>query len=126
MTIERLATIDVVAGPDAGRVVELTAGTYLLGRASTCDVPIADSDLEAHHVLVEFAADDTIRVAQLAGRQPLLVDGEPHPEGGVRDGAAITIGATRITVRSCGNDNRWRTSIRGVGGDTVWSTLASV
>jgi S-DNA-T family DNA segregation ATPase FtsK/SpoIIIE len=35
-------TLDVTAGPEAGRVIPLPVGTVIIGRAPSCDIVIAD------------------------------------------------------------------------------------
>jgi two-component system, NtrC family, nitrogen regulation response regulator GlnG len=43
----------VVAGPDFGRELLLERGTYRVGKASNCDLPLSDSAVSSTHLIVE-------------------------------------------------------------------------
>ena len=118
-------SVRIDAGPDSARVVDLPAGRYLVGRAASCDLTIADPEIEAHHLLVELAPGGLIRVVQLAGRSTITIDGLPHRGESVRTGGVIQVGATRLTVRGCGR-NVARLDSTPLRPDTPWATLAAV
>lgn len=80
--------IEITAGPDAGRGVELSSGRHLVGRAGHCALVIADPAVEANHVVLAIGHDDRFEVVQLAGRVPVVV-GPDHLE----------LGDTRIDLR---------------------------
>ncbi len=75
-------TIHVTAGPDSGSTFALGPGRWLVGRSASCAVRLDDPAVEAHHALL-ISAPDGLGVVQLAGRHPLLVDGDPIDAGQV-------------------------------------------
>lgn len=90
--------LDVQAGPDAGRAVDLAPGRHVLGRARSAQVPVADPALEPHHLMVIVGAGRQVEVVQLSGRLAITVDGAPHVAGPVRAGAVLEAGATRVQL----------------------------
>lgn len=71
-------TLDLVAGPDAGRSASLAIGRRsILGRSGDCGLRIVDAAVEAHHGMIRIEPDGAVSVVQLAGRSPIVVDGQP-------------------------------------------------
>ncbi len=99
--------LDIVAGPDAGRAVALEPGRHLVGRASSCRIAIDDPSVESHHAVVDVpVAGPPQLVAQLAGRQPIRVDGHPACRAipipipiPMPIGVAIEVGDSLVMVR---------------------------
>jgi hypothetical protein len=91
---------EIVAGPDAGRLMGLAPGRHLIGRAAGCAVAIDDPAVESHHGVVTAHPDGGLHLAQLAGRCPVLVDGRPAGDGiRLGPGAAVEIGDSLIVRR---------------------------
>jgi Inner membrane component of T3SS, cytoplasmic domain len=87
------ASVDVIAGPDAGRLVALHPGRHVLGRAPRSTLRLEDPAVEAHHAIVTVGADGEPSLIQLSGRRPILVDGVPAMAGEpVAVAASIEIG----------------------------------
>jgi hypothetical protein len=80
--------IDITAGPDAGRRIELAPGRHLIGRAPACAVAIADPAMEPFHLLIEVDERGGTRPTQLAGRTPIELDG----------GTVIEVGHSRLDL----------------------------
>jgi hypothetical protein len=92
-------TLDLVAGPDAGRRVVLEAGRHLVGRSTGCSVVIDDASIEAHHLMIDVSGPANVELVQLAGRVPLLVDGEAAGAGRrLRVAHSIEVGDTRLEL----------------------------
>ena len=91
--------IELIAGPDAGRSVELASGAYLVGRATHCALRIDDPALEAHHVLIRIGYDRAVEVTQLSGRAPIAVDGT-CADGPTRVGRVVEVGDSRLELAS--------------------------
>jgi hypothetical protein len=89
--------IELTAGPDAGRHVELAAGTHLLGRAPHCELRIDDPALEAHHLLIDVSEGGVVGVTQLAGRAPVVLDGLCS-DGRATVGRIVEIGESRLEL----------------------------
>jgi hypothetical protein len=97
-------TLDLVAGPDAGRRVVLDHGRHLVGRAPWCSLAIEDPAVEAHHLLLAVAEDGGIALLQLAGRVAALVDGEPAFAGAWRRAErSIEVGDSRLELAGTGD-----------------------
>jgi hypothetical protein len=91
--------IALTAGPDAGRYVELAAGAHLLGRAPVCALRVDDAAVEAHHILVDVGGDGAVEVTQLAGRAPVIVDGE-CADGRTAVRRVVEVGDSRLELKS--------------------------
>lgn len=91
-------TISVTAGPDAGRKVALAPSVGLIGRAPNCTIVIADPAIEAHHVAIEVTADGHVSALQLAGRSPVLADGQALGAGCVAVRRVLEVGDTRLEI----------------------------
>lgn len=86
--------LDVAAGPDAGRVIEVPPGRHVVGRSHSAAIRLDDPDVEPHHVLLDVASDlRLLSVTQLAGRHATVADG---------DGRTIELGGTLLRRRPHG------------------------
>ncbi|MBA3289834.1 MAG: FHA domain-containing protein, partial [Acidimicrobiia bacterium] len=93
------------AGPGATGPVRLGAGRHVIGRAAPVAVRIDDPAVEPHHGVLDVTVDGAVHFTQLTGRVPCRVDGDVVAAGVahvVRDGGAITIGASRIRIGRAG------------------------
>ncbi|MEJ5914162.1 FtsK/SpoIIIE domain-containing protein [Pseudokineococcus sp. 1T1Z-3] len=109
-------SLHVVAGPDAGAVVPLPPGSWVVGRGQAADVRLADPRLSRRHLRVDVDRDGA-RVADLAATNGTRVDGvslardsSSEPDGGprggrcgegtpVRAGARLVAGASTVELR---------------------------
>ena len=57
-----VVSLDIAAGPEAGRFVLLPPGLHTVGRSSSCDVVIDDATLSRQHLTVDVADDLTVTV----------------------------------------------------------------
>lgn len=100
-------------GPDAGGRVVLTGTRVVVGRAPGATVRCDDPALEPHHALlvVEGAA---VRVVQLTGRAPLVVDGR-GVDGPVvvHDRADLELGHSTLVLRQERRTAADRAHVRG-------------
>ena len=62
---------EIVAGPDAGRLVGVAPGRHLVGRAAGCRLAIDDPAVESHHAVLTVGASGGLCLAQVAGRSPV-------------------------------------------------------
>jgi hypothetical protein len=97
-----VGTLHVLDGPDRGKVWRLSPGTYLLGRAPSCDLPITDTEVSHWHcrVAVTSHAPDrpaTVSVEDRGSNTGTVVNGVPagHPTI-LRPGATIVVGRTTL------------------------------
>ena len=98
-----LVAVEIESGPAVDGACSLAAGRHVVGRARGVAIHVADPLVEPHHLLLDVALDGTCTVLHLAGRLPVVVDGQPA-SGWVRvvAGATIDLGATRLRLRPAG------------------------
>lgn len=94
------AELHVVAGPLLPMRFVVGRGATVLGRASGCGVRLADPAVEAHHARLVVDRGGAVTLTQLAGRAPLMVDGEPVRHGRAGVLRWFEVGATRVAVGS--------------------------
>jgi hypothetical protein len=92
----------VLDGPDRGKVWRLSPGTYLLGRAASCDLPITDPGVSHWHCLVAVTGHApgrpaTVTVEDRGSNTGTVVNGLPagHPAV-LTPGATIVVGRTTL------------------------------
>ena len=95
-------TLHVLDGPDQGRVWRLSPGTYLLGRAPHCDLPVTDPEVSRWHCMVAVTSHAhgrpcTVTVEDRGSSTGTVVDGSPagHPSV-LAPGATIVVGRTTL------------------------------
>lgn len=65
--------VSITAGPDCRLVGAVETGRWIIGRSPTAHLRVEDPTVELHHVMVD-ADIDTVRVTQLGGQVPMLLD----------------------------------------------------
>ena len=95
-------TLHVLDGPDRGKVWRLSPGTYLLGRAPGCDLPITDPGVSHWHCMVAVTGHApgrpaTVTVEDRGSNTGTVVNGLPagHPSV-LTPGATIVVGRTTL------------------------------
>lgn len=110
-----VVSMDIAAGPQAGRFVLVGAGTHRLGRSSSCELTLDDPTVSRHHVTVEVAPDGTTTVEPIAeASNATLVGG--HAVSGRRDLAPdelLQLGATALAFRPVGDPAATRRDLLG-------------
>ena len=95
-------TLHVLDGPDRGKAWRLSPGTYLLGRAPHCDLPITDPGVSQWHCTVAVTSHPpgrpaTVTVEDRGSNTGTVVNGLPagHPSV-LAPGATIVVGRTTL------------------------------
>ncbi len=95
-------TLHVLDGPDRGQVWRLSPGTYLLGRAAQCDLPVTDPEVSRWHCMVAVTSQAPgrpaiVTVEDRGSNTGTVVDGLPagHPSV-LTPGATIVVGRTTL------------------------------
>ena len=95
-------TLHVLDGPDRGKVWRLSPGTYLLGRAPHCDLPVTDPEVSRWHCMVAVTSHVggqpcSVTVEDRGSSTGTVVDGLPagHPSV-LAPGARIIVGRTTL------------------------------
>ncbi|GAB3246556.1 FtsK/SpoIIIE domain-containing protein [Kineosporia babensis] len=94
--------LHVVSGPDAGFTYPLTpGGPLLIGRQSSCDVPLADPDLSRRHAELE-TADGIVRIRDLLSANGTWLSGSAVGETGrpLPVNTAVRVGGSTLLVRT--------------------------
>ena len=74
-------SLDVVAGPEAGRSVVLSPRRYLLGRSGECDITIGDPTVSRRQLAIEVRQGaPPLITSQPDATQTLLLDGVPNAQ----------------------------------------------
>jgi HPP family protein/type III secretion system (T3SS) inner membrane Yop/YscD-like protein len=95
-------TLHVLDGPDRGKAWRLSPGTYLLGRAPNCNLPITDPEVSRWHCVVAVAGQApgrpaTVTVEDRGSNTGTVVDGVPAGRPSVlTPGARIVVGRTTL------------------------------
>ena len=88
--------LDVTAGPDAGRFIELAPGRWVIGRGGQA-VSLSDPLVSREHLEVIVDVDGTVHVGDLASANGTWLCDEPIPAHQPRRwpaGAVVRVGAT--------------------------------
>ncbi|MBN1334596.1 MAG: FHA domain-containing protein [Deltaproteobacteria bacterium] len=87
------AIFEVVAGPDAGKVVRLSRGTVTIGRR-TGEVPLADAEVSRRHTVVEVFGRDMIFLRDLGSTNGTFHNGRRVTVARLRPGDTVGVGRT--------------------------------
>jgi DNA segregation ATPase FtsK/SpoIIIE, S-DNA-T family len=102
-------TLDVVSGPEAGRLVPLRRD-MVVGRSSSCSVVMADPTMSREHFALRLEPDGTVLVSpNPAATNGTVVAGEPLVEPRpVEVGDTIEAGSSVFTLRRAAGDETRR------------------
>jgi S-DNA-T family DNA segregation ATPase FtsK/SpoIIIE len=103
-------SLDVTAGPEAGRLIPLRPGAVIVGRASTCRVAIDDPTLSREHFAVQVTPDGRVTIiANPEATNGTIVEGvELTDPREVEPGDLIEAGASVFVVRAAAGDETRR------------------
>jgi DNA-binding NtrC family response regulator len=89
--------LEVAEGPDAGRVLVLTRGTYVVGKSTGCDLVLSDPTVSRRHL--ELVVHDTrILCRDLESKNGTLFNGARFHNLEIRVGASLVLGTTTLRV----------------------------
>jgi DNA-binding NtrC family response regulator len=94
-TAAEVLRVEVVAGPDVGRVVALKHGTCFVGKSSSCDLVLSDSEVSRRHLELRVEPFGVV-VRDLESTNGSYHHGARFTEVMVGAGAVITIGTTKL------------------------------
>jgi len=93
---ERLRLV-VLTGPDAGKEIELTRGTYLVGKAPGCTLVLTDGSVSRQHLEIQLTAEGVI-VKDLESTNGSYYGGARFTTVTVGAGAVLTIGQSELKL----------------------------
>ena len=91
-----VATVRVLAGPDAGREFGLPFGSAVVGRDREVDVRLTDPMVSKRHARLNVS--DGVEVVDLASANGVLVDGRQTTRRRIGPGEVVTLGDTELAV----------------------------
>jgi transcriptional regulator with GAF, ATPase, and Fis domain len=94
-------TLEVIAGPDAGRSVRGDKRSLAIGTHAQADVALTDAHVSRLHARVEVRGDDYV-LRDVGSTNGTRVAGTRIREVYLEDGAIFELGATRIQFRRAG------------------------
>ena len=99
----------VVAGPDRGKEIAIEAGTYTVGKASTCDLVLTDGAVSRKHLEVVVLADG-VQIKDLGSTNGSFVHGARFDQIMATTGTGITVGHTELRMLSAATPVRPRST----------------
>jgi DNA-binding NtrC family response regulator len=89
--------VEVLAGPDAGRQVELPGPEVRVGSASGCDLQLRDPTVSRHHLTVRLE-EDRIRIIDSESRNGTFLDGLCVRDAYARPDSHIALGQSSLRL----------------------------
>jgi pSer/pThr/pTyr-binding forkhead associated (FHA) protein len=87
--------------PSGERIIRLTDGSLILGRALECDVVIHDTKVSRRHLRIDISAE-AIAVTDLGSSSGMTVDGFKVAHATLADGSTIVIGECSLRLERFG------------------------
>ncbi|ATB34640.1 response regulator HsfA [Cystobacter fuscus] len=87
----------VLSGSEAGRGYSLDQREYIVGKAPTCDIILADKTISRQHLRIEVHEEHVLAV-DLDSRNGSFCEGLRFSQMELRPGSVITLGTTELKV----------------------------
>jgi len=91
------ARLQIVAGPDTGKILYVEDPITVLGREDDCHMVLDDPRVSNRHAIVYFAGGE-FRARDLNSTNGSLINGSPLTECAISDGDDIRLGKTVIRL----------------------------
>jgi DNA-binding NtrC family response regulator len=88
---------EVIAGPDAGRMIKRPGPSVRVGTLRDCDVVLHDPAVSGHHLTLHVERDG-VRVVDAGSRNGTYVDGLRVRDSDARPDSILTLGHTRLRL----------------------------
>ncbi len=93
-----MVRIEILAGPESGRVVELGPGTHSVGRAAGNDLRLEVDAVSGRHLELTVAADGTVRFRDLGSTNGTFSAGVRVEEGEWFPGSELRLGSVPLRL----------------------------
>jgi hypothetical protein len=93
-----MVRIEILAGPEAGRVVEMTPGVWRVGRAKDNELVLAVESVSSHHLQLEVGADGSVRFKDLGSTNGTFSAGVQVKEGEWFLGSELRLGGCALKL----------------------------
>jgi len=91
-----VATVTVIAGPDAGKVVSLRSGSHVIGRDTEAAVSLTDPLASPRHA--RLVVGETLEIVDMGSTNGVLLDGAFVTRATLVPGDRVVIGGTEIGI----------------------------
>lgn len=91
-----IATMTILSGPEVGRNIPLSAGSYTVGRDSSCDIVVDDKLVSKKHARIEVG--DGVDVIDLGSANGVEVDGGIVARLHVTETETVRLGDTDLKI----------------------------
>jgi len=91
-----VASVTVIAGPDAGKVVSLRAGSHLIGRDTEAAVSLTDQLTSPRHA--RLVVGEYLEIVDLGSTNGVLLDGAFVTRATLVPGDHLVIGGTELAI----------------------------
>ncbi len=93
-----MVRIEILAGPEAGRVVEMAPGVWRVGRAKDNDLALAVESVSSRHLQIEVGADGSVGFQDLGSTNGTFSGGVQVKEGEWFAGSELRLGACALKL----------------------------
>ena len=90
--IPRMVQIEILSGPDTGKVLDLDPGTHTIGRAKTNDLVLALDSVSGQHLELQIEASGLLRFKDLGSTNGTWTGGVQVKEGEWFPGSELRLG----------------------------------
>src|SRR6185436_10492098 len=88
---------EIIAGPDAGRMIQRPGPSVRVGTLRDCDVVLHDPAVSGHHLTLHIERDG-VRVVDAGSRNGTFVDGLRVRDSDARPDSILALGHTRLRL----------------------------
>ena len=93
-----MVRIEINSGSEAGKVVELSPGTHVVGRHPSCDLPLPVESVSGRHAEILVAADGSVRFKDLGSTNGTFSGGVKVTEGEWFPGSELRLGNAALRL----------------------------
>lgn len=93
-----MVRIEILAGPEAGRVVEMTPGVWRVGRAKDNELVLTVESVSSRHLQLEVGADGSVRFKDLGSTNGTFSAGVQVKEGEWFTGSELRLGGCALKL----------------------------
>ncbi|MDA1112722.1 MAG: FHA domain-containing protein [Planctomycetota bacterium] len=90
--IPRMVQIEILSGPDTGKVLDLGPGTHTIGRAKTNDLVLALDSVSGQHLEIQIEASGLLRFKDLGSTNGTWTGGVQVKDGEWFPGSELRVG----------------------------------
>jgi DNA-binding NtrC family response regulator len=112
------ATVEVVTGPDAGRMLEIGPSRRVVGTSPEADLQLSDPRVSRRHLVLQ-AESDGVRLVDVGSRNGTRIGAISVRDVRIEQDTLVSLGSTQLAVRLLGKPLAVRLSSRTSFGEAV-------